>query len=145
MPSGTVIGTPELRGSGVILLRLIPVIVASLVLGAHFLRDGMIVLVVLCLLFPFLLLIRRRWVLQVLQVYTVVGALVWAQTTYALVQFRVAEGEPWLRMFLILGGVTLFTLWAGYLLRSPRVLGLYPPRPGEHGPEPGAFAGEPSE
>jgi hypothetical protein len=36
---------------------------ASLILGAHFLRDGHMLFVLLCLLFPFLLLIRRRWVL----------------------------------------------------------------------------------
>ncbi len=113
------------------LLRLIPFILASLVLGAHFLRDGLVVLVAVCALLPFLLLVRRRWVLPLLQVYILVGALVWAQTTYALVRSRGAEGEPWTRMFLILGGVTVFTLWAGYLLRSQRVRERYTRDSGE--------------
>lgn len=127
------------------LLRLIPITLASLVLGAHFLRDGTVALVLLCVLLPFLLLIRRRWVLHLLQGYSLIAALVWAQTTYALGQSRMAEGEAWLRMLLILGGVTLFTLWAGYLLRSPRVRARYLPRPEQSRQEPGAVAGEQAE
>jgi hypothetical protein len=110
----------------VTLVRLIPLILSSLVLGAHFLRDGLVVLVVISLLAPFLLLVRRRWVLHFLQGCALVAALVWAQTAYALVQTRVEEGEPWTRMLLILGGVTVFTLWAGYLLRSESVRKRYP-------------------
>jgi hypothetical protein len=112
-------------------LRIIPLLMASLILGAHFLRDGFIVLVVVCVLLPLLLLIRRRWVLYLLQGYMVVGAIVWAQTTYSLVQARVAAGEAWTRMLLILGAVTLFTLWAGFLLRSPRLKERYPARVGQ--------------
>jgi type VI protein secretion system component VasK len=104
---------------------------ASLILGAHFLRDGHMLFVLLCLLFPFLLLIRRRWVLQLLQGYALVGAFIWAQATYALVQTRIAEGESWTRMLLILAGVTLFTLWAGFLLRSRRLQERYPADSGE--------------
>jgi hypothetical protein len=127
----------------VIFLRLIPIMLASLILGAHFLRDGHMVLVLICVLLPFLLVIRRRWVLQLLQGYALVGALIWAQSTYGLVQTRMAEGASWTRMLLILGGVTVFTLWAGYLLRSDSVRKHYPSGVGEPGSEEGAAPEEP--
>ena len=125
-----------------IFLRLIPIMLASLILGAHFLRDGHLTLVVVCVFLPFLLLIGRRWVLQVLQGVALVGALIWARSTYTLVQSRMADGAPWMRMFLILGGVTVFTLWAGYLLRSEKVRQHYPSGAGETDPEAGEAPGE---
>ena len=48
-------------------LQLISVIVSSLVLGAHFLRDGPILLTVLSLLFPALLFIKRAWAARLVQ------------------------------------------------------------------------------
>ena len=99
-------------------LRLIPFMLASLLLGAHFLRYGRIILVAFCVLLPLLLLIKKRWVLLLLQGLAFVGALVWVHTTYVLVQLRIAAGAPWTRMLLILCGVTAFTVFAGTLLRS---------------------------
>ena len=39
-------------------------------------------------------------------------------TTFSLVQQRRMAGVPWIRMMLILSGVTILTLYAGYLLSS---------------------------
>jgi hypothetical protein len=49
------------------ILRLIAFFIASLLLAAHFLRDGSLGLVVVSLLVPLFLLIRKWWILIALQ------------------------------------------------------------------------------
>jgi len=101
--------------------RLIPLVLAFLLLGAHFLRDGNLVLVIVSLLIPWLLLIKKPWALLGVQWLTYLSALVWVRTAIVLVQQRMMMGAPWLRLSLILAGVALFTLYAGYLLNSKAV------------------------
>ena len=99
-------------------LRLIPAILAFLLLGAHFLRSGNIFLLGLCVLTPCLLLIKKRWILLLVRWLAYAGALVWIHTIFVLVRQRIITGDPWGRMLLILLGVMLFTIYAGYLLGS---------------------------
>ena len=47
------------------LVRAIPTILSAVLLAAHFLRDGQIVVVVLCLLLPLLLIPRKLALLRV--------------------------------------------------------------------------------
>jgi hypothetical protein len=108
-------------------LRVIPVIIAALILAAHFLRAGNFVVMAACLLAPLLLLIRERWSLIVLQVLAYVGAGLWLTTILEILQQRLRLGLPWTRLVLILGGVALFTLIAGLLLNSAAVKEKYPP------------------
>ena len=70
------------------------------------------------LLAPWLLLIKNRWIPLFVQWLAYFGALVWVYTTSILVQQRIMGGVPWVRMFLILSGVTAFTFFAGYLLNA---------------------------
>ena len=99
-------------------IRLIPLIIAFLLLGAHFLRSGYMILAGVSILAPFLLLIKKRWILLLVQWLAYSGVIAWIQTTFSLVQQRIMAGVPWVRMLLILSGVTVFTLYAGYLLSS---------------------------
>jgi asparagine N-glycosylation enzyme membrane subunit Stt3 len=99
-------------------LRLVPLIVAALLLGAHFLRDGNLGLMVVSVLVPLLLLIKRRWSLIVVQLLAYVGTVIWIQTTIMIVQERLAQGMSWVRVVIILGVVALLTAWAGWLLNS---------------------------
>jgi hypothetical protein len=103
-------------------LRLIPFTFAALLLGAHFLRSDQFLLVLVCLAFLALVLIRKRWSLHLMECLAFTGVLVWLHTTFVLVQQRIAAGMPWLRMFLILAAVTASTLVAGFLLRTSRVI-----------------------
>jgi ABC-type Fe3+-siderophore transport system permease subunit len=100
------------------ILRLLPFILASLLLAAHFLRSAHTLLVALCLLTPLLLLIKKRSILILLQCLAYLGVLVWSRTIYILVRQRIGMAEPWGRMVLILLGVAVFTFLAGYLLNS---------------------------
>jgi hypothetical protein len=103
------------------MLRLIPLIIAFLLLGGHFLRSGHMIFTGASILAPVLLLIKKRWILLFVQWLTYSGAIVWIYTTFSLVQQRRTAGAPWVRMLLILSGVTVFTLFAGYLLSSENI------------------------
>jgi hypothetical protein len=107
-------------------LRFIPIIVAAILLAAHFLRSFSIVPMVLCLLAPFLLLIRKRWSLLTLQLATIPAALIWLMTLYGIIQQRIFEQRSWTASAIILGVVAAFTLFAGWLLNSPQVKDNYP-------------------
>lgn len=76
---------------------------------------------ILCLVTPLLLLIKKRGILILLQCLAYVGVLVWVHTIYVLVRLRIGMAEPWGRMVLILLGVAVFTFLAGYLLNSDLV------------------------
>ncbi|WP_243323492.1 hypothetical protein [Geothrix sp. SG200] len=98
-------------------VRRLPALFALLMLGAHFLRSGELLLVLLCLALLVPLFIPRpaaqatvRWVLAF-------GALVWLWTLAQGIRQRLAFDEPWLRLALILGAVAAFTAWAAWLLR----------------------------
>ena len=104
-----------------VFLRVLPVFLSFLLLAAHFSRAGSPILVILALGAPFLLLVRAPWAARAVQVALVLGALEWVWTTLAIAGRRAEAGEPWLRMAIILGAVTLFTLYSARLLRSPAV------------------------
>ncbi len=98
--------------------RRIPALLALLLLGAHFLRFGHLVLVGLCLLLLVPLFVARpsaqtgvRWVL-------VLAAGLWGWTVAQEVHQRLVLGEPWIRLVAILSAVIAFTLWAAWLLRA---------------------------
>jgi hypothetical protein len=107
-------------------LRLIPFVIASFLLGAHFLRDGNIGLVFLSILVPLYLLIRKRWILIALQLWSYAAAAVWVNTIIEVVQQRLIAGRSWGTAVIILGSVAIFTAFAGGLLNSRVVKEKFP-------------------
>ncbi|MHB8868129.1 MAG: DUF6508 domain-containing protein [Thermoleophilia bacterium] len=105
-------------------------IVALLLLSAHFLRSYAFPLVVLFLLLPWLLAVRRTWAVRVVQVALLFGAFEWITTTVGTLGERRVTGEPAGRMLLIMGGVTGFTLLAALLLETAGVRRRYGLRTG---------------
>ena len=99
-------------------LRLLPVFISFLLLAAHFLRAGQVVFVVGLLALLLLLFIRKFWVPWVIQAILLLGAVEWIVTLYSVAQLRIASGEPWTRMAIILGAVALFTALSGLVFRS---------------------------
>ena len=120
------------------LVRLLPVILSLLVLGAHFLRQGSLFIVAAIILLLCMLPIRMAWVAGVAQVVLVVGAVEWVRTLVTLARERMQSGEPYIRMVLILGGVALFTLLSLLVFRIRAVRGWYATAPA---PEPGGAEG----
>ena len=97
-------------------VRLLPVILSSLLLGAHFFRAGLIFLAVLAVLFPCILLVKRAWVARLAQFVLVLGGIEWVRTLLVFVADRRETGQSWTRLAMILGTVALFTIGSGLLL-----------------------------
>jgi len=103
------------------LLRLLPVILSLLLLAAHFYRAGLAPLTVLCVALPLLLLLRQTWVPRLFQVLLLLGALEWLRALYGFAAMRIAFGEPWLRLAIILVAVALFTGLSGLVFGNGKL------------------------
>jgi hypothetical protein len=125
MPARRCAGKPG-KYHGRMALRIVLFVVAALLLGAHFLRLGDLLLVAACAGAPLLFLVRKRAVLVVLQVLAYGASAVWMVVAVRLVQARLQAGQPWMLGATILGGVALFTLVAGLLLNSAQLKARYP-------------------
>ncbi|SYZ71840.1 Iron-sulfur binding protein [Candidatus Zixiibacteriota bacterium] len=102
-------------------LILLPVILSSLILGAHFYRSANFGLVLLCVTAPFMLLIRRAWIPRIMQILLFLGAAVWVSTLLTIAKMRLMLGESWLRMAIILGVVALFTAGSALVFQTGRL------------------------
>jgi len=84
-------------------VHLLPAVLCLLVLGAHFLRSGNVVMVAAVLTIAGLLGVRRPWASRTAQAALLLGALEWVRTLAFLAAGRTQAGQPVLRMSLILG------------------------------------------
>jgi hypothetical protein len=103
------------------MLYLIPPVGAFLLLAAHFYRSENLLIAVVCFLAIFLVFVRRPWAAYTMQICLVLGAVEWLRSTLSLVQSRSASGEPFLRLAIILGSVTLFTALASLVFRTRKL------------------------
>lgn len=93
--------------------RFLMIILAYLLIGAHFLRFEQNELAIAFALAPILLFIKTNWAIRLLQLGLIVSAaLVWGVSAFDYIQTRIAMGTPWLRLSLIMSGVILFTCFA---------------------------------
>lgn len=106
-------------------MAFVPIVLSLLVLAAHFLRGGGLWLAVVVLGLLGLLFVRRAWVARVMQVVLALGALEWVRTLVVLAVRRSEQGEPFLRMTLILGGVVALTVISALLFETKRLRLLY--------------------
>ena len=112
------------------LLRLFPVILSFLLLGAHFYRAGQVVLAGLCIAVLFLLFIRKSWIPGMFQLLLVAGSLEWLRSLYFFAAMRIAWDQPWTRLAIILGAVALFTALSGLVFLNRKLKGCYQPETG---------------
>lgn len=106
-------------------LSFLLIVLSLLVLGAHFMRSGFGAFVVIALLLVLLLPVRRRWVARTVQLVLVLGSLEWVRTLVQLAMWRGQQGEPFLRMVLILGTVAALTLGAALLFQTRSLKSIY--------------------
>jgi hypothetical protein len=110
-----------------IFLHLLPAIVSVLLLFGHAFREvGPIVLPFVGVLT--LLLVPHGFVARFFQFFLCLGALEWARLAISHAIERQSRGEPWIRMAIILGALSLFTLWAAVLFESDELRRVYPRR-----------------
>ena len=101
------------------------VVLSLLVLGAHFMRYGNDIGMVLSVAPIALLFVRKPWAARVVQAVLVLGAIEWATTLVGLVQMRMAQGLPATRLAIILGAVILLTLTAALLFETRAMKRVY--------------------
>ena len=99
-------------------LRLLPIVISLLLLGAHFLRAGQTSLVVVTLVLLIPLFFRKSWVPGLIQLVLLLGAVEWLRTLFVVAQVRIEYGMPWTRLAIILGTVALFTALSGLVFRG---------------------------
>ena len=106
-------------------LYLVPPAVAFVLLAAHFYRGENYAAALVSLLVIALIFVRRPWAARAIQVALLVGSIEWARTAVSLVLARQEMGEPFLRLAIILGGVSLFTALAALVFQTSRVRAHY--------------------
>lgn len=99
-------------------LQRFPAFVCLLLLAAHFLRAGDLLVVLICLALCPLLAAPWRWAIKLIQVILILAAVEWIFTALDLIQQRTEEGADWHRGAAILLVVSLFNLVAVALLQK---------------------------
>ena len=99
-------------------VRILPVVLAFLLLAAHFSRSGLPALSAVSLFFAGLVFVRRRWAARAIQILLLAGAAEWVRTTLFYVGVRKASGAPWLRLVFILGSVAVLTAAVALVFRN---------------------------
>jgi hypothetical protein len=120
----TVHGRERLSIAAAIALLTLPALSFAL-LGAHFYRAGWMLWVVVCVLAIGLLALRRRWVPRLAQLALVLGALEWLRTLWVIADYRLAMGQPVLRLAVILGAVAALAVLAALVFESQALRRLY--------------------
>lgn len=104
-----------------IALHLLPVVLSLLVLAAHFLRAGNLLMVIVLLTIVGLLAVRRPWAAYTAQAALVIGVVEWIRTLITLAAERAKSGEPGERMVLILGSVAFVTGFSTLVFGTARM------------------------
>jgi len=107
-------------------LRLLPVFISFLLLAAHFLRAGQVVISIILISLLSLLFLRKVWVPWVIQLILLLGTVEWLHTLYSVAQVRIEFGMPWMRMATILGAVALFTALSCLVFRNKALRKRFP-------------------
>ena len=106
-------------------LYFMPIVLSFVLLGAHFLRDANVPLLAACLVLIALLTVRHILVARLVQAALVLGALEWLWTLYRLVEVRIALGQPYARMTIILAAVAAVTFCAAALFQTRTLQQVY--------------------
>ncbi|UTV28913.1 hypothetical protein [Photobacterium atrarenae] len=100
---------------------LAPNVVSFWLLAAHFLRGGAMGWFLCWLLLPALLLVRRRWIVRMVQLALLFVASAWVMITAEMLTSRIIMGEDWSRMLMIMGTVICMTLLSACTFLHPQL------------------------
>lgn len=113
----------------------VPIVLSLLVLGAHFMRYGSMLGAAAAVVLSCLLLLQRPWVARLVQFVLVLGTLEWLRTLVMLARWRAAQGEPLVRMVIILGVVAAVTFCSALLFQTGALKRIYGLEQEEEQPE----------
>ena len=97
-------------------LKTLPAALASIVLGAHFLRAGSSLLVLFCLVLIPLCFLPKPRARGVVRFSLYVGVIIWLMTAMRIVGSKIDAGLPAGRSLVILIAVASFTAFAAWIL-----------------------------
>lgn len=83
------------------------------------------VLAIVSLAVPFLLLVKNKTVLWLIQLLLFAGAGEWIRSTIIYVNERISRDENWIRLAIILSAVALIAFISAMLLSSDKVRSRY--------------------
>jgi uncharacterized membrane protein len=126
-------------------LLYVPVVLSVLVLGAHLLRRlaswpllgphsfaaALVLAGGACIAIFALLAVRRRWAARTVQALLLLGMVEWVRTLVVFSRERIAAGEPYLRLVVIIGSVALFTALSSLIFFTRRFRAIYRAPAGE--------------
>ena len=95
-------------------------ILGLVILAAHFLRFGDTGLAVSIVAIAGLCFTRFAWARLVCAVVLFLGSFLWVKTGIDFVQIRMAVGQPWIRLAVIMGSVCAFSLLGAWILSLQR-------------------------
>ncbi len=100
-------------------IRRVPAVLSAVFLAAHFVFHGETPWAVLSLAMIPVFFVRRAWAWSASCAFFVVAAVIWGVTAQGIGARRIAEGAPYLRMYLILGAVAALSLLSAWWLPRP--------------------------
>lgn len=109
----------------VVFVHLMPAMLSLLLIGAHFLRAGNVLVLLMSLLLITALCIREPLVARTAQVALLLATAEWIHVAYNLVMARLAAGAPWSKLVAILGAVAALSLLASALFRARALQEMY--------------------
>ena len=108
-----------------IFFRLLPVIFSFGLLAAHFSRAGLFPLVIVALLMPLMLFIKKAWVARFIQLMLLVAAAEWIRAMMGYINMRKSIGDDWTRLAIILIVVAMLTALSGLVFQGRSLRKLY--------------------
>ena len=119
-------GTQKKRqGIVMVIICSFPVFISALLIAAHFYRNGFVLAALLCLLCPFLLFLKSRWIPKLISLFLLLASLEWSRTLFNLINAYKSAGLPYGRLTIILTSVILFTMFSALVLKSKTMKARY--------------------
>jgi hypothetical protein len=92
-----------------------------ILLAAHFSRQDSNIVAVICVLLPFLLLLKKKIILTLFQLLLFLGVVEWIRTLMMYIEERQITGEDYGTLTIIISSVALFTFISAVLLSAGKV------------------------
>lgn len=108
-----------------IILRLLPVLLSFLLIAAHFSRADQTIMVIISLAIPFLLLIKKRAIIRIMQIVLLLAAAEWIRAMLSYIEVRKLSGDDWTRLAIILSVVAILTAASGLIFQNKTILKMY--------------------
>ena len=108
-----------------IVLRLLPVILSTLLFTAHLMRFNGFPLAIVVITLLLTLFIRKSRIIRLWQILLALAALKWVIIAIELIHMRIAFDLPYLRLAIILIAVVIFNVFSIFWLQNRKIQSFY--------------------